>query len=100
MFRIGQLIGARTDQLADTEHATFIDAAGESAPRLEISRAGETIAVGETLVSVPVYRVLPDGRILCVTFGTVRFDGPSDSTGVGVYERIEIFDQAAIVQAD
>jgi hypothetical protein len=94
-----QLIGAR-GPLADTVQASFTDAVGDSMPRLEVSRAGETIAEGATPVRVPVYRMLPDGRIVCVTFGTVRFDSPSDSTGVGVYERVEIFGQAATAHTD
>lgn len=63
--------------------------------RLEVTRDCRTILDCATPVRVPVYRPLPDGRIVCVTFGTVRAADPDDSLDVGVYERVEIIDAAA-----
>ncbi len=68
----------------------FIDGESGDTAQLEVMRDGEIVFAAETPVKVPVYRLLPDGRVVCVTFGTV---GPrvGDASGaVGLYERVEI----------
>jgi len=65
--------------------------------RVDVSHGGESLLEAETPVRVPVYRLLPDGRVVCVTFGTVL----AVPTGtVGVYERVEISDPPAPVGED
>jgi hypothetical protein len=91
-----RLSDSRSDQ-KQVEEVAFTEPVGNVMARIEVSRDGRSLVDGEMPVRVPVYRTLPEGRVVCVTFGTLRIPG---ETAVGVYERIEVFDPPPSASAD
>ncbi len=71
----------------------FFEPSSRAPARVDVAGKGWPRLTGQIDVRVPVYRELPDGAVVKVTFGVAGFgpaEAPSSSRTTAVFERVEI----------